>query len=83
MVNFTFSEATTDFVVGDVTVANGLAWTQSGGEILHIEATTTKGDGRLLLTGQLGDVMKESAQTAMSYVRTRAKAFGIPDLPWA
>ena len=60
-------------------VATGLAWTSVGGEILFIECTKMHGTGKLQLTGQLGDVMKESAQTAKSYVRTRAKAFGIPE----
>ena len=60
-------------------VATGLAWTAVGGEILFIECTKMHGTGKLQLTGQLGDVMKESAQTAMSYVRTRAEAFGIPE----
>ncbi|MEM6961506.1 MAG: endopeptidase La, partial [Myxococcota bacterium] len=58
-------------------VATGLAWTAVGGEILFIEATRMHGTGKLQLTGQLGDVMKESAQAAMSYVRTRAEQFGI------
>jgi ATP-dependent Lon protease len=60
-------------------VATGLAWTSVGGEILFIECTKMHGTGKLQLTGQLGDVMKESAHTAMSYVRTRAKAFGIAE----
>jgi ATP-dependent Lon protease len=60
-------------------VATGLAWTSVGGEILFIECTKMHGTGKLQLTGQLGEVMKESAQTAMSYVRTRAKAFGIAE----
>jgi len=60
-------------------VATGLAWTAVGGEILFIECTKMHGTGKLQLTGQLGEVMKESAQTAMSYVRTRAKAFGVPE----
>jgi ATP-dependent Lon protease len=60
-------------------VATGLAWTSVGGEILFIEATRMHGQGKLQLTGQLGDVMKESAQAALSYVRTRAKAFNIPE----
>ena len=60
-------------------VATGLAWTSVGGEILFIECTKMHGTGKLQLTGQLGDVMKESAQTAMSYVRTHAKAFGIAE----
>ncbi len=59
-------------------VATGLAWTSVGGEILFIEATRMHGSGKLQLTGQLGDVMKESAQAAMSYVRTRAEQFRIP-----
>jgi len=60
--------------------ALGLAWTPAGGEVLHIEATTMKGKGVLALTGQLGDVMKESAQAALSYVRTHAEELGInPD----
>jgi ATP-dependent Lon protease len=60
-------------------VATGLAWTSVGGEILFIEATRMHGTGKLQLTGQLGDVMKESAQAALSYVRTRSKAFHIKE----
>ena len=61
-------------------VALGLAWTAAGGEVLHIEATTMKGKGSLLLTGQLGDVMKESAQAALSYIRTHAEELDLkPD----
>ncbi len=61
-------------------VAMGLAWTPFGGEILHIEVTTMKGKGKLTLTGQLGDVMKESAQAALSYARAHADTLGIdPD----
>jgi ATP-dependent Lon protease len=59
-------------------VATGLAWTSVGGEILFIEATRMYGTGKLQLTGQLGDVMKESAQAALSFVRTNAERFGIP-----
>ncbi len=59
-------------------VATGLAWTSVGGEILFIEATKMFGTGKLQLTGQLGDVMKESAQAALSYVRTNAERYGIP-----
>jgi ATP-dependent Lon protease len=58
-------------------VATGLAWTSVGGEILFIEATRMYGTGKLQLTGQLGDVMKESAQAALSYVRTNSERFGI------
>ena len=58
-------------------VATGLAWTPVGGDILFVEAAKTPGDGRLLLTGQLGDVMKESAQAALSLVKSRAEALGI------
>jgi ATP-dependent Lon protease len=58
-------------------VATGLAWTSVGGEILFIEATRMFGSGKLQLTGQLGDVMKESAQAALSYVRTNSEKFGI------
>ena len=58
-------------------VATGLAWTSVGGEILFIEATKMFGSGKMQLTGQLGDVMKESAQAALSYVRTNAERFGI------
>ena len=59
-------------------VATGLAWTSVGGEILFIEATRMYGTGKLQLTGQLGDVMKESAQAALSFVRTNATSYGIP-----
>ncbi|WP_461208496.1 endopeptidase La [Desulfocurvus sp. DL9XJH121] len=61
-------------------VALGLAWTPYGGEILHIEVSTMPGKGKLILTGQLGDVMKESAQAALSFARSRAKALNLdPD----
>lgn len=60
-------------------VATGLAWTSVGGEILFIECTKMHGKGKLQLTGQLGDVMKESAQAAMSYVRTRSHDFGLKE----
>jgi ATP-dependent Lon protease len=59
-------------------VSTGLAWTSVGGEILFIEATRMFGTGKLQLTGQLGDVMKESAHAALSYVRTNAEKYGIP-----
>jgi ATP-dependent Lon protease len=58
-------------------IATGLAWTPVGGEILFIEATRMPGKGHLLLTGSLGEVMKESAQTAVSYLRSQAKPLGI------
>lgn len=58
-------------------VATGLAWTQAGGDILFIEATSMPGTGKLLLTGQLGEVMKESAQAAMSYIRAKLTKLGI------
>lgn len=58
-------------------VATGLAWTPVGGEILFVEATKMAGEGKLLLTGQLGDVMKESAQTALSLVKSRAATIGL------
>jgi ATP-dependent Lon protease len=58
-------------------VATGLAWTASGGEILFVEATTMPGKGRLILTGHLGTVMKESAQAALSYARSKSADFGI------
>ena len=63
-------------IVGRV---NGLAWTAVGGEVLDTEAVTIKGKGRLILTGQLGDVMKESAETAYTYIRSRAKKLGLKE----
>jgi len=62
----------------EIGVATGLAWTEAGGELLVTEATLMPGKGKLLLTGKLGDVMQESAQAAMSYVRAKAESFGIP-----
>ncbi len=61
----------------EVGVATGLAWTERGGEILHVEVTTMQGAAKLILTGQLGDVMKESAQAALSYARSHAEELGI------
>jgi len=62
----------------EVGIATGLAWTEVGGEILVTEATLMPGKGILMLTGKLGTVMQESAQAAMSYVRSKAEEFGIP-----
>lgn len=63
--------------VNQIGVATGLAYTQVGGDTLQIEVSLSPGKGNLLLTGKLGDVMKESAQTALSYVRSKAETFGI------
>ncbi|MHB8487237.1 MAG: endopeptidase La [Candidatus Acidiferrales bacterium] len=62
----------------EIGLAVGLAWTEVGGEVLRTEATLMQGKGRLTLTGKLGDVMQESAQAAMSYVRSRSHLFGLP-----
>ena len=58
---------------------NGLAWTSVGGELLKVEVVTYKGKGQLTLTGQLGDVMKESAQAGFTFIRSRAKELGVPE----
>jgi ATP-dependent Lon protease len=63
----------------EIGVATGLAWTEVGGEILMTEATSMKGRGKLTLTGKLGDVMQESAQAAMSFIRSRCQALGIEE----
>jgi ATP-dependent Lon protease len=60
-----------------VGVVTGLGWTPSGGRLLFVEAATTPGDGKIRLTGRLGSVMRESGETALSLVRSRAAAFGI------
>ena len=66
--------------VNEIGVATGLAWTSVGGEILHVETTTMKGKGNLTLTGHLGDVMKESAQAAVSYARSKSRELSLdPD----
>ena len=64
----------------DPGVATGLAWTPVGGEVLFVEATAVPGDGKLLITGQLGEVMRESAQAALSWVRGNVSRLA-PDLP--
>jgi ATP-dependent Lon protease len=63
----------------EIGVATGLAWTSTGGEVLYVEASLSKGRGNLTLTGQLGEVMKESAQAAVSYARAHAKKLGIEE----
>jgi len=62
----------------EIGLATGLAWTEVGGSVLAVEATIMEGKGRPILTGKLGDVMQESAQAAMSYVRSRSAQFGLP-----
>lgn len=63
----------------EVGLVNGLAYTEAGGDTLQIEATTFKGDGKLILTGSLGDVMKESAETAFGFIKSKALDFGIDE----
>ena len=62
----------------EIGTAIGLAWTELGGTLLHVETTLMDGQGKLTLTGKLGDVMQESARAAMSYIRSRSGAFGLP-----
>ncbi len=73
---YRYDEAIKEDLVG---ISNGLAWTSFGGEMIKIEAVLMPGKGKLILTGQLGNVMKESAQAAVSYARAHAKEFGILD----
>ncbi|HEX4263243.1 MAG TPA: endopeptidase La [Verrucomicrobiae bacterium] len=63
--------------IKEIGIATGMAWTPVGGEVMFIEATRMPGKGGLILTGSLGDVMKESAQTALSYLRSQSKALGV------
>jgi ATP-dependent Lon protease len=63
----------------EVGIATGLAWTEVGGELLVSEATLMPGKGKLTLTGKLGDVMQESAQAALSYIRSKAPEFNLPE----
>jgi len=63
----------------EVGVATGLAWTEAGGDIISIESTLMKGKGKMTLTGKLGEVMQESAQAGLSYIRSRARELGISD----
>jgi ATP-dependent Lon protease len=74
---FRYGQAET---VNQIGVATGLAYTQVGGDTLQIEVSLSAGKGKLILTGKLGDVMKESAQTALSYVRSKTEKFGIDPL---
>jgi ATP-dependent Lon protease len=73
-----FRPATSD-KKNEIGIATGLAWTETGGEILTTEATMMKGRGKLTLTGKLGDVMQESAQAALSYIRSRSQGLGIDE----
>jgi len=68
-----------DLAKEEVGKATGLAWTATGGDVLYVEVSIVKGKGNLILTGQLGDVMKESAQAAMTYARTVAKKLNLPE----
>ncbi|MGY8778526.1 MAG: S16 family serine protease, partial [Longimicrobiales bacterium] len=60
-----------------VGIANGLAWTIAGGQVMDVEVAIVEGSGNLRLTGTLGDVMKESAQAAVTYARSRAQLLGL------
>jgi ATP-dependent Lon protease len=72
---YRYGRAEDEALVG---VTTGLAWTEMGGELLNTETTVLPGKGKLIITGHLGDVMQESAQAAMSYVRSRAHELGLP-----
>lgn len=72
-----FKKTSIDTSIDRIGLATGLAWTEVGGDILDIEATVLPGKGGLTLTGQLGEVMQESAHAALSYIRARAKALGL------
>lgn len=74
MAKYHFDTAENEEQIG---VATGLAWTAFGGETLSIEVNCMKGTGKLQLTGQLGDVMKESAMASISYIRSNAQALGV------
>jgi ATP-dependent Lon protease len=63
----------------EIGLTTGLAWTEVGGELLVIEASIMKGSGKMVMTGKLGDVMQESVQAALTYVRTRADDFQLPE----
>jgi len=70
---------TTSDKKSEIGIATGLAWTETGGEILVTEATLMKGRGKLMLTGKLGDVMQESAQAALSWIRSRSQVLGLDE----
>ena len=72
-----YSDRTSPAAVAGVTA--GLAWTEMGGDIINVEAVTMPGTGKLTITGQLGDVMQESAKTALSFIRANASLYGIQD----
>jgi len=73
---FRFGKAEVEDIIG---VATGLAWTEMGGELLQVEVSIVPGKGKFLITGNLGDVMQESAQAAMSYIRSRAREMGLAE----
>jgi len=75
-IRFRFEVAEEEDEIG---VATGLAWTESGGDVLFVEAQVMPGEGRLILTGKLGDVMQESAQAALTYIRSIASDYGVED----